>query len=62
MATGSEVSGSCGGGICVSVELKNEDGFAVGGIFESSFGRQSGSELAAEVGDGARYWKPYRAV
>jgi hypothetical protein len=64
-----EVTGDCGEGIKVSVKFK-------GGLVqrwtklallrvkkvEIFLGRENGSELAAEAGDGARYWKPFGAA
>ena len=36
-------------------------GLAVGGNTIDYLGRGSGSISAVDVGDGARYWKPFRA-
>ena len=56
MAIKSEVFGRCVEEIDVSVEVKNEDGWlCCEWNYMSCFGGDSGSRLAVEVGDGARY-------
>ena len=61
MAIGSEAFGSCVGKINVSVEIENRGAWHCCGwkYMRIIWGRQSGSSLAAEVGDGARYWMAF---
>lgn len=59
MAIGSEVFGSCVGGIDVSVGMENRGVWLRVELLEIYCGRQSGLGLAVEVGDGARYWRAF---
>ena len=61
MAIKSEVFGSCVGEINVSVEIKNRGVWLCCGrqYLRCFGGGESGSGLAAEVGDGARYWRVF---
>ena len=53
MAIGSEVFGSCVGGIDVSVEVKNDDGWlCCGGNIWDLFGR----EKRLKISGGGRRW------
>lgn len=59
MAIGSEVFGSCVGEINVSVEIKNRSVWLCCGrkYLRCFGGGESVSGLAAQVGDGAKYWR-----
>ena len=61
MAIESEVFGRCVGEIDVSVEIENSDVWLCCGwkYLRIIFGDKSGSRLAGEVGDGARYWRAF---
>ena len=55
-----EVSGDCGEGIKVSVKFKGGQSWFAASRKSSIFlGRENGSELAAEAGDGARYLEAF---
>ena len=61
MATRYEVFGSCVEEIDVSVEIENSEVWLCCGwnYLGFIFWRDSGSNLAVEVGDGARYWSAF---
>ena len=61
IAIESEMFGSCVAEINVSVEMENRGCWLCCGwkYLRIIFGDKSGSRLAGEVGDGARYWRAF---
>ena len=64
MAIWSAVFGSCVEGIFVSVEIESRGAWLCCGWkhLKLIFGGESGSSLAVNVGDGARYWRAFCAL